>query len=162
MLTEALAALAASGGAALAEAMATDAWQAARNGMARLFGRQGSQRQAAIEAQLDGNVVLVERASDPARARRRLMSLWEEELVQLLDEHPEAEADLRELITHIHDALPSAQQRVQNFQYNIARDGSRQFAVQGGDIIYHDSPSSGLHHPSSQPGAADGGSDSSR
>ncbi|MHA4820152.1 hypothetical protein ACXZ65_38040 [Streptomyces aculeolatus] len=162
MLTEALAALAASGGTALVGAMATDAWQATRNSTARLFGRQGSERQAAIEAQLDGNVVLVERAGDPDLARQGLVSLWQMELIRLLEEHPEAEAELQELIAHVRDALPATQQQwVQN---NIARDHSRQFAVQGGNIIYHESPSSASGQQQSAPhlGAADDSSDSPR
>ncbi|MER7775802.1 hypothetical protein ABTZ21_12415 [Streptomyces sp. NPDC096191] len=160
MLTEALAALAASGGTALVGAMATDAWQTARDRTARLFGRQGAQRQTAIEAQLDGNVILVERADDPDLARQALVPLWQMELNRLLEEHPGSEAELQELIAHVRDDLPAPQQRwVQN---NIARDNSRQFAVQGGDIIYHESPSSafGRQHSEQQPGAADDSSDS--
>ncbi|MGV9383550.1 hypothetical protein ACWDRB_47590 [Nonomuraea sp. NPDC003707] len=165
MLTEALAALAASGGTALVGAMATDAWQAARDGTARLFSRRGSQSQAAIEAQLDGNVVLVERDSDPDQARQALLPVWRMQLRQLLEEHPEAGAELQKLIAHIHAALPAPQQQwVQKIQYNIARDNSRLFAVVDGDLHYHDSPSSvsGQQHPSSQPGAADESADSPR
>ncbi|WP_203856049.1 hypothetical protein [Plantactinospora mayteni] len=161
-MTEALAVLAANGGAALVAAMATDAWQAARNGTARLFGRQGSQRQAAIEAQLDGNIVLVERASDPAQARHGLAPLWQMELIRLLEEHPEAEAELRELVTHIRDALPAAQQQwTQVVMTNIARDNSRLFAALGGNVIYHEYPSStaGGEHPSPPSGAAVDSSD---
>ncbi|MFI7519852.1 hypothetical protein [Micromonospora globbae] len=151
MLTEALAALAANGGAALVAAMATDAWQAARDGMARLFGRQGSQRQAAIETQLDSNVVLVERAGDPAQARQGLVPLWQMELMQLLAEHPEAEAELRELVADLRDALPTTQQQwVQVVLTTIARDNSRQFTAVWGNVIYHESPSSaaGRQRPS--------------
>lgn len=142
--------------------MATDAWQAVRSGTARLFGRQGPQRQAAIEAQLEGNVGLVERAGDPDLARQGLVSLWQMELIRLLEEHPETEAELRELIAHARDALPAAQQQwVQN---NIARDNSRQFAVQGGNIIYHESPSSvsGQQDSAPQSGAAEDSEDSPR
>ncbi|WP_132347356.1 hypothetical protein [Micromonospora sp. 15K316] len=147
-MTEALTVLATNGGAALAAAMATDAWQAARNGTARLFGRQGSDRQAAIEAQLDGNVVLVERAGDRVQARQRLVPLWEMELIRLLEDHPEAEAELRELVSHIREALPAGQQRWAQVQVNIAHGNSRQFAALGGNVIYH-------QHPSPAEGVAD-------
>jgi hypothetical protein len=70
MLTDALEALAAAGGTALVGAMATDAWQAVREKVAHIFSRQGTQRRAAVEAQLDSNVGLVEGASDPGRAAR--------------------------------------------------------------------------------------------
>ncbi|MFI6928436.1 hypothetical protein ACIBIZ_51530 [Nonomuraea spiralis] len=155
MLTEALTALAASGGAALVEAMATDAWQGARNGMARLFGRQGPQRQVAVEAQLDGNVGLVEQDSEPDEVRRQLLPVWRMELLRLLKEHPDAEAELRQLISHIRDTLPEHRQVQQN-QYVITRDNARSFAVQGGDLIYHD------HAPARQQDTANGGADPAR
>jgi hypothetical protein len=52
MLTEALAALAASGGTALVAAAATDAWQYARTGFARLFAH-GQRRHELVESRLD-------------------------------------------------------------------------------------------------------------
>jgi len=55
MLVEALAALAGAGGTALVGAMATDAWNSTRSGVARLFGRGGTAQQTAIEAQFDVN-----------------------------------------------------------------------------------------------------------
>lgn len=160
MLTDALAALAASGGRALVGAMATDAWQAARNGMAKLFSRQGPHRQAAVQAQLDGNVALVERASDPGLAREGLVPLWHMELTRLLEEHPAAEAELEELITQMRDALPAEQQHW--VQINLARDNSRLFAVQGGNIFYHESPASDRPESSPQRDIGEGDLDGSQ
>lgn len=155
MLTDALATLAATGGRALVGAMGTDAWQATRNGMARLFGRQGPHRQAAVEAQLDGNIALVERASDPDLAREGLVPLWHMEPARLLEEHPDAEAELQELIAQMRDALPAEQQ--QWVQTNLARDNSTLFAVQGGNIFYHEFPTAGRQEPSPQPGVEEDG-----
>jgi hypothetical protein len=142
MLTDALEALATVGGTALVGAMATDAWEAVRNKVAHIFGRQGTQRRAAIEAQLESNADLVESAGDPGRARQALVPLWQMELAKLLEEHPDAESGLEELIAYVREALPAEQQ--QWVQTNIARDNSRLFAVQGGNIIYHETPSSDL------------------
>lgn len=139
MLTDALEALAAVGGTAVVGAMATDAWHEVRDSVAQMFSRQGDQRRAAIEAQMDSNAVLVEGASDPDQARQGLMPLWQMELARLLEQHPAAEPELEELIAFARDALPAGQQRW--VQTNIARDNSRLFAAQGGTIIYHESPS---------------------
>jgi hypothetical protein len=150
MLGEVLAALAATGGTALVGAMATDAWASARNGVARLFRHAGADRQAAIEAQLDGNVVLVERATDPGQARAALSGLWQMELARLLDEHPDAESELRTLITEIHKDLPAGQKLwVQN---NIARDHGQIFAAMDGNVIVHQAPST----PSADPAPSTG------
>jgi hypothetical protein len=62
------------------------------------------------------------------------------ELARLLEEHPDAESGLEELISYVREAVPAGQR--QWMQTNIARDNSRLFAVQGGSIIYHETPSS--------------------
>src|SRR5262249_22075289 len=52
LMLEALVALAATAAGSVVQSMATDAWSVARNGIARLFGRQSEARKAAIETQL--------------------------------------------------------------------------------------------------------------
>ncbi|GIF51115.1 hypothetical protein DFJ67_0288 [Asanoa ferruginea] len=136
MLSEALAALATSGGTVLAGAIATDAWKVARDGIGRLFGKAGPESRAAVEAQLDTNVALVERSAEPERARQALAPLWQLQFTQLLEDNPELEADLRELVRQVEAALPAQQQ--QWVQTNVARDNARLFAVQGGNIVYHE------------------------
>jgi hypothetical protein len=138
MLSETLAALATSGGTVLAGAIATDAWKVARDGIRRLLGKAGPETRAAVEAQMDANVALVERSSEPERARQALVPLWHLQLTQLLEDSPELEADLRELVRRVEEALPAQQQ--QWVQTNVARDNSRLFAVQGGNIVYHERP----------------------
>ncbi|WP_143658415.1 hypothetical protein [Embleya scabrispora] len=130
-----LVALASAGGTALAGVMATDSWNAARQMVARLFSRQGQDREAAIESQLDGNQALVLGAEDPDRARADLAPLWETELSALLAAHPEAEADLRRLV----DQLQAASRKSGRawMQTNTARDNSRLFAAQGGNVVVH-------------------------
>ena len=111
LVNDNLAALAAHGARTLAAAMTTGAWPAARNAMIRLFSVHGLHRQAAVRAQLDGGIALVELASHPDLARKGLVSLWELELALLLKEHPEAEAELRQFIAEIDPALPGAPHR---------------------------------------------------
>ncbi|HXL92193.1 MAG TPA: hypothetical protein VN969_24900 [Streptosporangiaceae bacterium] len=131
-----LAALAATGGNALVSAMATDAWRAARDAVARLFSRHAEERKSAVEAQLDGNQSLVTRAGQQDQARAALVPLWEMELSLLLTEHPGAAADLRRLIDEIRSALPGPEQSWT--QTNIATSGSRLFAAQGGNVVVHE------------------------
>jgi hypothetical protein len=141
MLSETLAALAASGGTVLVEAMATDAWKTARAGVAQLFGRSGPERTAAIVAQLDGNAALVQRADRPEEARQALVPGWQLQLTQLLEDNPELAPALRDLTARIQQTLPAGHQ--QWVQTNIARDDSRLFAAQGGNVIYHEAPREG-------------------
>ncbi|HEX2299338.1 MAG TPA: hypothetical protein VHH34_12640 [Pseudonocardiaceae bacterium] len=134
-MLEGLAALATAGGTALAAAMATDAWQSTRSAVVRLFGRDSAPRQATIETQLDCNATLVAQAEEPDAARQSLAGVWRLELESLLRRHPEAEDELRALITQIHNALPAAQQTW--VQTNIARDQARQNIVQHGTLHVH-------------------------
>jgi hypothetical protein len=130
-----LAELASAGGTALVGAMATDAWQATRSGVARLFGRGGPDRQAAIEAQLEGNAALVAQAQDPDQVRQSLAPVWRLELEALLRRYPEVEAELRVLVKQVREALPAPQQTW--VQTNIARDQATQNIVQHGTLHVH-------------------------
>ena len=135
MVAETLAALATAGATTLVGAMATDAWQTAKTGIARLFGRSGPEQQAAIKAQLGRNATQVEQAEDADRARQRLAASWELELESLLAEDPDAAEELKVLIAQVHAKLPPAQQTW--VQTNIARDHGTVFAVQGGNLVIH-------------------------
>jgi hypothetical protein len=139
MLVEALAALAAATGSAVVAAMATDAWQTTRDGVARLFGRGGPQRRSGIEAQMDADAALVEQASDRVQVRQGLAPSWQEEVARLLEEHPDVEPELRDLIARVQETLPAEQTRW--VQSPTARDNSTQFNVQGGkqEINYYGS-----------------------
>jgi hypothetical protein len=106
LVNDKLAALAAHGARTLAAAMTTGAWPAARDAMIRLFSVRGLHHQAAVRAQLDGGVALVQLAGHPDLAREGLVSLWELELALLLKEHPEAGAELRQFIAEFGPARP--------------------------------------------------------
>ena len=111
LVNDNLAALAARGARTLAAAMATGAWPAARNAMIRLFSVRGLHHQAALRAQLDGGIALVQLAGHPDLARKGLVSLWELELALLLKEHPEAETELRQFIAEFRPARPGEPHR---------------------------------------------------
>jgi hypothetical protein len=140
MLAETLMALAAAGGTTLVGAMATDAWEAARDGVARLFGRAGADRRTVIEGQLaeDADTLAHVGEAEREQVRQELVPVWRRRLARLLEEHPDAsvETELRDLVARVQAALPPAQQAwVQN---NTAHGGNL-FAVQGGnqEINYH-------------------------
>lgn len=134
MLSE-LAVLAGAGGSALVGAMATDAWQATRSGVAGLFGRGGPARQTAIAAQLDDNAALVAQAEDPDEVRQSLAAVWQLQLEALLRQDPGAEEELRALVAQVRQALPAPQQTW--VQTNIARDQARQNIVRHGTLHVH-------------------------
>ncbi|GAA2753220.1 hypothetical protein [Kitasatospora cinereorecta] len=105
MLVEALAALATAGGTAVVQAIGTDAWEAVRERIARLFGRhEDRQAQLALE-RLDQTAGAVEQA-DPDRAehvRTRQEAAWQSRFEDLLESLNEAErmqaaSELRELV----------------------------------------------------------------
>jgi len=110
------AALAGAGGAALVGAAATDAWQFARAGFARLLGRGDARRRELAETRLDATAADLERAGDAGRDEMRqvLLSAWQTRLADLLSENPDAADALRALTEQITAALPAERQtRVQ-------------------------------------------------
>ncbi|MFF9453589.1 hypothetical protein [Streptomyces flaveolus] len=87
MLDQALIALAASGGTALAGAAGTDAWTGLRQAVARWFGRGDAQREQAELDRLDQTAVSVQ-VTDPAeaeRARIRQEAVWQTRIESLLE-----------------------------------------------------------------------------
>lgn len=153
MLTEALAALAGAGATAVIKAMATDAWRGARDGVAKLFRRGGDQGHGAVEQELDQDERAVA-AAGPAevdRVRQELTSVWTARLAQLLAEHPEVESELRVLVAQLVPDLAGASRSW--VQTNIARDGSTQFAVQGGNVVYHAAPDKQVPAPDPETGS---------
>lgn len=135
MLAEALAELAAAGGAAVVGAMATDAWAATRSGVARLFGRGDARRTEVIEAQLEEDADMLGRAADADQARQDLLPMWRRRLADYLSQDPEAAQGLRELVEQVRAQLPAPRQSW--VQTNIARDHATQNIVQHGTQNVH-------------------------
>ena len=122
------------GASTIVAAMATSAWQVARDGVVRLFHGRGHALPG-IEAQLDGDAAVVERDEDADGVREDLAGAWKRRLAALLDEHPEAGEDLRALVEQVIGRLPQAQQGP--VQANIATQGGQVFAAQGGNVVVH-------------------------
>jgi hypothetical protein len=103
-----LEALALTGATTVVAAMATDAWQAARARTVRLFHHR-THDFPAVEAQLEGDAVVVARDEDAEAARQELVGPWRRRLVALLREDPDAAAELTALIHEVRRELPQAQ-----------------------------------------------------
>jgi hypothetical protein len=126
--------LAMTGASAIVAAMATSAWQAARDGVVRLFRGRGDDLPA-IEARLDSDAAVVERVEDNVGAREDLAGAWKRQLAKMLNEHPEAAGDLRALVEQVGKLLP--QERPGSVQTNIARGGGTVIAAQYGNVFAH-------------------------
>ncbi|MEO3747989.1 hypothetical protein [Plantactinospora sp. B5E13] len=119
----------------------TEAWQSARGGLVRLFGRGGERRQAAAERWVSQTVAEIEQAPEERRAevRERLAVAWQQRLTDLLDEYPEAAEELRVWVDQARTQLPATQQvQVNTF---VARDSATQYNSPGGSITvthHHD------------------------
>ncbi|WP_329166124.1 hypothetical protein OG709_12795 [Streptomyces sp. NBC_01267] len=140
-MNEELTALAEAGAAAVVAAMATDVWQGTRSAVLALFqrtdrtGRADRARRAAIEAQLDGNAALVQRAvlPDADEIRRSLFGFWALELAALLRRDPSCREALARLAAEVAAALPDDRRTFTFEQTNIVHGSGSVFAVQHGD-----------------------------
>jgi len=123
--------LAVKAGTALIGAAVTDAWQSARTGVVRLFGRAGSRRQEVAEAWLDEDAAALDRANPAERddLRSLLVRVWRQRLADLLAEFPDAREELEALVDQMQSNLPAAQQSW--MQTNIA--GRDAYVVQRGN-----------------------------
>ena len=124
MLAETLMALAALAGNTVVAAATTDAWEAARRGFARLLGcgdpkqeQLAERRLAETRQQLTG----VE-GTDLEQARAALAERWAGRLADLLEEHPDAEANLRALVQEVQAALPAGMVSAADYAVAAGRD----------------------------------------
>ena len=103
MLLEALGALASAGGTALVEAAASDAWEKARAGFARLLGRGDKRREAVAEGRLDATRAQLAPLSDAELDRMRQIQIgeWTTRLRDFLEEHPDGAAELRDVLADL-------------------------------------------------------------
>jgi hypothetical protein len=108
-LAEALVALAALAGNTVVSAAATDAWESARKGFARLLGRgdQGKTRLAEERLAETCDRLTQTADEDAGQTRAALEAQWVTRMRDLLEEDPGAEADLRALVEEIQAQLPA-------------------------------------------------------
>jgi hypothetical protein len=107
MLAEDLTALASLAGNTIVAAATTDAWEAARRGLARLLGRGDADRTTVAERRLAETHEQLQglTGADLAPAEMGLEARWAVRLADLLEEDPGAEADLRALVAAVLSAM---------------------------------------------------------
>jgi hypothetical protein len=108
-------------------AASTDVWGSAKSGLARLLGRGDEKRAALAEGRLEEARVQLATASGPEadQARARVEAAWQTRLVDLLEEYPDAAADLRALMEQLQAALPAA---------TVASSAAGHSVAAGGDV----------------------------
>lgn len=108
-LAEELLSLASLAGRTVVTAAVTDVWGTAKRGFARLLGRGDPQRSEMAERRLEETREQLARtpAAELERAQAQLESAWQTRLLDLLEEHPKAAADLRALVAQIQEQLPA-------------------------------------------------------
>ena len=130
MLTEALTALASTGGSALVTAMVTDGWEGMKARFARLFGRADAKQAEAAAGRLEQSRAELAGLSGPAleRGRAEQEIVWRTRLGDLLDQDPSAEPELRALVAEVQAQVVGSAGRVE--QQAAAFDQAQQ-VVQG-------------------------------
>ena len=144
MTAELLMQLASSGATTLVASAATDLWQQARVGFARLFGRGDLAREAQAEVRLDGLAAALEEANLNARdtVRERLLPAWQTRLADLLEDDTRAAEILRGLCDELRARLPEPQRQwVQNIV--ATETGATAQGVMFGNIINYSGPPAG-------------------
>ncbi|MEV4830584.1 hypothetical protein AB0K25_19965 [Micromonospora sp. NPDC049257] len=135
--------LAATGGAALVQSAATDAWHSARLGFTRLLGRGDLKRETVARRRLDALAAEVERALPAHRdeVRCRLLPVWQTRLADLIEEDPAAGAAVRTLRDELLAALPTSQQQWVQQYVNATAAGATAQGVMFGNIINYSASS---------------------
>lgn len=113
-MTEALAALASTGGTALVTAMVTDGWEDVKGKFSRLFGRGKVNEAEAAAARLEQSRAALAglAGADLERTRAEQEVVWRTRLGDLLEQDPVAEQELRRLVTAVQARVAgSVQQR---------------------------------------------------
>jgi hypothetical protein len=126
--------LAETAAAALVGAAGTDAWKGIRDGFMRLFGRRGAHAHEVAGIQLDEvSAATRETPGEDGDGLRVLQRIWQQRLIQLLAELPEAAGELRALID---GATRATAGHVQvSVQRNMAGPGGVVYGVQNGKIV---------------------------
>lgn len=126
-------------------AMATSAWDVTRARAARIFRRgddaaADDRSVADIEARLERSASRIATAGEPEEVRRAQIVRWREDFEDLVNEHPDAEAELRSLVEATARLVPAVEHRWN--QHVEARDGG--FAVgaigPGSQVVVHGDP----------------------
>lgn len=103
MAVETLAALATAGGTALVNAMVADGWHGIRQRFARLLGRGDDEEVRAADGRLEKSRETLVRLSGAnlERAQSEQAVVWRTRLIDLLEDHPEIQGELRSLVVEV-------------------------------------------------------------
>jgi hypothetical protein len=101
--------LASLAGRTLVASAVTDAWETAKQGFARLLGGGDTRRAAIAERRLERTreALAGVPAAELEQAQSLLEAAWQTRLLDLLDERPEAAADLQALVERVRGLLPA-------------------------------------------------------
>ncbi|WP_435233455.1 hypothetical protein [Micromonospora aurantiaca (nom. illeg.)] len=127
MLTESLLALAATGGSAIAGAMATDAWNAVKSAVVRVMNRDAATTESELDHRLENSALALDGLSGPqlTAARAAQEVLWRARLEDFLARYPESANDLERALANVSpQAFSSVQQQIIGY-------GNAQQAAQG-------------------------------
>jgi hypothetical protein len=133
MLTEALTALASTGGTALVTAMVTDGWEGVRARFARLLGHGGAAEAIeATEERLEKSKLTLEAASSAEleHIRTEQESVWRTRLEDLLERDPDAAESLRSLVAEVQAGLSGPTVRIE--QRTLGYDHAQQAVLGNG------------------------------
>ncbi|MFD3992843.1 hypothetical protein [Streptomyces sp. NPDC058583] len=141
--------LASTGALALVNAVATDAWQGARAGFMRLFGRGEAERERIVATRIDEAAAQLEHAGEDHQdqVREALLLVWRTRLTDLLEERPDAIGEMRALVARLQavlpDASPQGRAAVGTGSAFSANSGGLNITNTGtvGDITLHGDPS---------------------
>jgi len=108
MVAENMMALASLAGQTVVKAAATDAWEAAKNGIAWLLGRGDPKQEQLQQRRLDETRAQLTglEGADLGRERSKLATQWATRLMDLLEVDQGVADDLRALVQQIQDGLP--------------------------------------------------------
>ncbi|WP_066369998.1 hypothetical protein [Herbidospora mongoliensis] len=129
MLAEALAALAATAGSAVVTAMATDAWEDVKARCAQLIGRGDGEAAGRQAERLESARAELLAADDRDQTAGALEAAWTVRLRDFLEDHPDAEARLRDLVEFAQAHAPASAAGA--VQVNASAYDQAQQAVQG-------------------------------
>jgi hypothetical protein len=108
VLAEGLLALASLAGRTVVSAAAADAWESAKTRLAKVFGRGNAERTQLAEERLQETQAQLAKVTGPEleRVRAEQSAAWQARLRDLLEEHPDAAADLQAAVDQIRAQLP--------------------------------------------------------
>jgi hypothetical protein len=130
MLVEGLMVLAALAGRTVVAAASTDAWEACKRGFGRLLGRGDPKKEQVAEQRLEETRQQLAGA-DSEQSRAALEAQWTTRLADLLEENPDAEAELRALVREIQEQLPAG---VASADHAVAAGRDVKISATGGGV----------------------------